>query len=137
MERLMKLPLEPGGTPEFGKVSEMFLEFAQPLMEIDPGGPPDIQAVRHIMALAMMCWNLPLLLAKQDASAAKTQRMFDDAMSQMPEPVRRALLRLIEDRTTHFALVPFHVLVSVEGTSLKDARIVAEARMSRVPAART
>jgi hypothetical protein len=48
-EGLIKIPLEPGAKPEHGKVSEMILEFARPLMEFDPGGPPDIQAVRNTM----------------------------------------------------------------------------------------
>jgi hypothetical protein len=42
-----------------GKISEMILEFAQPLLEAD-GGPPNIQAARNIMQMVMICWNLPV-----------------------------------------------------------------------------
>jgi len=134
MVGLVKIPLEPGSLPEPGKISEMIMEFAQPLMEWDQGGPPDIQAVRNVMMMAMVCWNVPIVRDKANTEAANAQRMFDTAMSQMPEPLKSVLLAMTEDRKTRFGAVPFSVIVHVEGTSLDDLSIVAEARMPGVPA---
>jgi hypothetical protein len=126
---LYKIPLDGDGKPESGKVSEMILEFAQPLLGFDPAGPPDIQDIRSIMMLAAVCWNLPIMVAKKDAQAAATQQMFDTAMAQVPKPLGQVLLGMIEDRKTRFGAVPFYVVPHVEGTNPKNARIVAEARM--------
>jgi len=131
---LIKIPLEPGSKPVPGKVSEMILEFAQPLMTLGPGGPPDIQTMRNIMMFAMVCWNLPIMEARKDVDGASTRKMFDDAMARVPESLGRVLCKLIEDRKTRFATVPFYVTVQVEGTCLEDARVVAQARMPGVPA---
>lgn len=61
MKGLIKIPLEPGCKPVPAKVSEVILEFAQPLMEFGEDGPPDIQTMRNIMMLAMVCWNVPIM----------------------------------------------------------------------------
>jgi len=126
---LYKIPSESGGNPEPGKISEMFLEFSEPLLQLDPDGPPDIEAIRNMMIIATVCWNLPVAIARKEANSSSLQKMFDRIMAQMPSPIADILLRLIEDRKTKFAAVPFSVLVRVEGTNLKDARIIAEARM--------
>lgn len=98
------------------------------------GGPPDIQSLRTVMTLAAVCWNLPIMVAKKDAEAAATQQMFDNAMAQVPRPLGQVLLGMIEDRKTRFGAVPFYVVPHVEGTTPKNARIVAEARMPGRPA---
>jgi hypothetical protein len=136
MKGLIKIPLEPGRKPVPGKVPEMILEFAQPLMEFGEGGPPDIQTMRNIMMLAMVCWNLPIMETRTDVDGPSTRRMFDDAMARMPDALGRVLLELVEVRRTRFAMVPFYVTVQVEGTSLENARVVAEARMPGVPTTR-
>lgn len=128
---LYKIPLDPGGKPEPGKVSEMFLEFAQPLLEIDPGGPPNVQALNSIMMLAVTCWNLPVMEAQKDAQSSATRKMFDAAMLQMPSIIRDVLLQLVNDRTGKFGAVPFFLTVRVEGKSVKSARIIAEARLPK------
>jgi hypothetical protein len=136
MKGLFKIPLEPDSKPLPGKVSEMILEFAQPLMEFGPGGPPNIQTMRSIMMFAMICWNLPIMESRTDVDGASARKMFDDAMAGVPESLGRVLLKLIEDRKTRFAMVPFCVTVQVAGTSMEDARVVAQARMPGVPATR-
>jgi hypothetical protein len=82
--------------PVPGKVSEMILEFAQPLMEFGEGGPPDIQTMRNIMMLAMVCWNLPIMESRTDVAGPSIRRMFDDAMARMPTSLGRVLLELVE-----------------------------------------
>ncbi len=111
-----------------GKVSEMILQFAQPLLQLEPDGPPDIKAVRNVMMLATVCWNLPVVEAGKGPDGPRIRKMFDEAMASVPESIRRVLLGLLDDRRTKFAAVPFLVIVSVEG-SLDRLRIVAEARM--------
>jgi hypothetical protein len=96
MKGLIKIPLEPGSKPLPGKVSEMTLEFAQPLIEFGEGGPPDIQTMRNIMMLGMVCWNLPIMESRTDAYGPSTRRMFDDAMARMPNSLGRVLLELVE-----------------------------------------
>ncbi len=126
-KRVRKGVLLVDGKP--GKVSEMILQFAQPMWEHDPGGPPDVQAVRNIMRLAEICWNLPMLEAEQGPEGPRVRKLFDDLIATAPPSVRRVLLDLLEDRKTEFASVPFMVDVSVEGTDMKSLGIIATARM--------
>lgn len=123
------MSLDPGGRPEPGKVSEMFLDFAQPLLEIDEAGPANVEALRSIVMIAMICWNLPVMEAQKAAESAATRGMFDTVMAQMPSPIRTVLNQLISERTTRFGEIPFFLNVFVKGTSLQTVRIVAEARM--------
>ncbi len=78
---LYKIPLDPGGSPEPGKVSEMFLDFAQPLLEIDEDGPANMEALRSVVMIAMTCWNLPVMEAQKAAESAASRGMFDTAMA--------------------------------------------------------
>ena len=64
-----KKPVREGGvrpavSQEPGKISEMILDFAAPLLDVAPGGPANIEGLRAAMKIAMVCWNLP---AYQDA----------------------------------------------------------------------
>ncbi len=128
LKNLLKIPLE-GGKPEPGKVSEMVLEFADPLMTVDPDGPPNIGALRSIMQIAEMCWNLPVLENSEASSYAQAKRTFDDALAAMPGGLSKILRQLIEDRKVRFGAVPFFVNVRVDGEDLENARVVVEARM--------
>jgi hypothetical protein len=38
----------------------MIIDFSRPIMEAEPGGPPDIEALRRMMSLAEICWNAPV-----------------------------------------------------------------------------
>jgi hypothetical protein len=134
MKRRIKLPLEPGGKPEPGKVSEMILEFAHPLLYADPEGPPSIEILRSAMMLVMICWNLPVYEAGGNPLRVQVKQALDTAIKTAPEPIGAVLLQLIEDRKTKFAAVPFLVLIDVKGTTLENASIVAEARMPGVSA---
>lgn len=130
---LIKIPLEPGGVPDPGKVSEMILEFAGPLLYADPAGPPNVAAVRSIMQLAEMCWNLPVLEANKSPLYPDAKKSLDQALAIMPGLASSLLRQLILDRKTKFAAIPFSVILRVEGTSLDDMKVVAEARMSQAP----
>jgi hypothetical protein len=110
------------------KVSETFRAFAQPLLDVDPAGPPDLETLQTSTALAMMCWNLPLFETTHAALFARTKQALDSAMKLVPRPVAACLKQLIATRTQQLAAAPYLVTVEVQGTSLKDARIVAEAR---------
>ncbi|MND06793.1 hypothetical protein D3C83_283830 [compost metagenome] len=47
----------------------------------------------------------------------------------VPGEIAGLLLKLVEDRKTKFAAVPFLVVLRVEGKSLGELRVVAEARL--------
>jgi len=117
-----------GSTWAPGKISEMILEFAQPLLEAD-GGPPNIQTARNIMQLVMICWNLPVLEAEGRHRDVDMRKMFDEAIDRMPARLKGLLLGLVADRKTKFESIPFLVNLRIEGSNLEDARLVAEARM--------
>jgi hypothetical protein len=117
-----------GSTWAPGKISEMILEFAEPLLEAD-GGPPNIQAARHVMQLVMICWNLPVLEAAGRHEDVEMRKMFDEAIDRLPGRVKDLLLGLVADRKSKFETIPFLVNLRIEGSTLEDARLVAEARM--------
>jgi hypothetical protein len=120
----------PANPPEETKVSETIRQFAQPLIDLDPAGPADIETLRTALMLAMICWNLPVYEHSNERLYAHTKKALDATLKLVPGPVQECLHRLIADRRTKFASVPFAVLVEVQGTSLADARIVAEARQA-------
>lgn len=125
-----------GAAWEPGKVSEMILEYAQPLLGLD-GGSPNIGAARNAMQLVMLCWNLPVLEACGRLVAAGVREALQQALARMPERVQQASAALLRDRTTKFGGIPFLVLLRIEGTKLENARLVAEARMPGASAAPT
>ena len=51
----------------------------------------------------------------------------------MPSLASQLLRKLIQDRKTKFAAIPFSVILRVEGARLDDLKVVAEARMSQAP----
>lgn len=114
-----------------GKVSEMFLEFAQPLIYIEPSGPPDIDTLRHILKFAEMCWNLPVVEREDKAAYALSKAGLDRAVHAAPKVVADRLLQMLRDRTERFGAVPFFITARVEGDELARARVVAEARMAK------
>jgi hypothetical protein len=83
------------------------------------------------MMLAMICWNLPVYEALQSPLFAQGMRTLDAVKQQVPGVIASTLRRLIDDRKSKFAGVPFLVLVDVKGTNLDDAMIEAEARLPR------
>lgn len=101
------------------------MDFARPLLEVE-GGPPDIDALRSIILLANICWNAPILERKTDPDLARHLHLIDE----IPEPLHGLLRQLIRDRKVRFGTVPFLVVATVKGTSLDDAVVRAEARMS-------
>jgi hypothetical protein len=121
---LLRKPIEPGGPWEPGKISEMIIDFAGPLLEAD-GGPPDMESLRNLIMLANICWNVPVLEKRNDPELARHLHLFE----QIPEPVQGMLRTLMHDRRTRFGAVPFLVVATVKGTSLDNAVIRAEARM--------
>jgi hypothetical protein len=126
--RLLKLPTEPGALPEPGKVSEMFREYAEPLLYADPAGPSDVDTIRTVMNLAMLCWNLPVYEALGNPLYVSGTRTLDQIIERVPSIVASKLRKLVKDRKTKFAHISFLVTVDVTGATLEDATIVAQAR---------
>ena len=110
-----------------GKISEMMLDFARPLLDV-MGQPRDINDLRSAFELVIVCWNLPIFERERHAEAVAHRRHFDSVVASFPDPLSSALLGLVESRKTTFGQVPFMVLVEVRGTSLDDCTIYAEAR---------
>jgi hypothetical protein len=124
---LFKMGDGPGAAWQQGKVSELILEFARPLMYADPEGPPDIETLRQMMKFVCICWNLPMLEGKEGAEVKKHL----DLLEQVPPPIKKLVDGLMRDRRTKFGSIPFLVTVEVRGTNMDDAVIRAEARMDR------
>jgi hypothetical protein len=124
---LLKRPDDLSSGWERGKVSELIIEFARPLMYAEPGGPGDIETLRQMMKFVVICWNLPMVEGKEGAEVKKHLRLFDE----LPPPIKKLVDGLMRDRKTKFGSIPFLVTVEVRGTTLDDAVIRAEARMDR------
>jgi hypothetical protein len=125
----LKITEEPFVMPESTKVSEMLRDYAQPLLYADPAGPADVDTIRTVMSLAMICWNLPVYEAVGSPLYAQGVRTLDAIMERVPPAVASNLRRLLVDRKTKFGAMPFLTLVEVTGTTLENATITAEARM--------
>lgn len=109
-----------------GKVSEMIMDFAGPIMETVKGGPPDIETLRDMMLLVSLCWNVPVLRATEHPEVTKQLHSLEG----LPEPLKSILDGLMRDRRTKFGSVSFLIAVEVRGTCIDDASIYAEARTS-------
>lgn len=123
---LMEEADEPGPSWQPGKVSEIIVDFARPMIETFGGGPADVETLRNMMMLVCVCWNVPVLQATGDPDVAEHLHW----LQTLPEPLKRMLDDLMRDRRTRFASIPFLVTVEVRGTDLKNASIYAEARPS-------
>jgi len=131
----LEISSDPGAVPDTLEVSALIRDFAEPLLYADPAGPADVETIRTAMMLAMMCWNLPVYEATGSPLYAQGVRTLDAITERVPAVVGVKLRKLIEDRKLRFASVPYLVIVEVTGTTLKNATIVAEARMPKNPAA--
>jgi hypothetical protein len=127
----LEISTDPGTVPDSLEVSAMIRDYAEPLLYADPAGPADVETIRTAMMLAMMCWNLPVYEAIGSPLFAQGVRTLDAITERVPRVVAVKLRKLIEDRKTRFAEVPYLVLVEVTGTTLKNATIVAEARLPK------
>jgi hypothetical protein len=106
------------------KFSDIIVEFAEPLLNADPDGPADIEALRNMMSLATLCWNAPLREVRGDSSLMK---ILQPALMAAPEPIATALRQMLASRLSRFAGVPHTIIAEVTGSSLDDARCVARA----------
>jgi len=135
--RLFRIPLDTAQQPERGKVSEMLLEFAEPLLYLDPQGPADIQAFASCLQLAELCWNLPILERNGSRSSPRLRTQlrtqFEQILAVVPKPIADVLKNLIETRKVRFGHIPILIRSRVEGDHLNDARVVAEAREADFP----
>jgi hypothetical protein len=129
--QLLEINIDPAAVPESLEVSALIRDFAEPLLYADPAGPADVETIRTAMMLAMMCWNLPVYEATGSPLYAQGVRTLDAIIERVPPVVAAKLKKLIEDRKTRFSSAPYLVLVEVTGTTLKNAEIVAEARMPK------
>jgi hypothetical protein len=131
--RLYKIAIDRAGRPEPGKVSEMLLEFAEPLLYLEPHGPPDLLAFRTCLQLAETCWNLPVMERLGTPSSGSIRSQFEQVLATSPKPIADTLNELVAARKGRFAHIPFLIFSRVEGVYLDDARIVADARQADLP----
>lgn len=130
-ERVSKIAQHPEALPSPQEVSELLREYAQPLLYADPEGPTDIDTIRTAMMLAMICWNLPVYEASGSPLFEQGTRTLEKVMKNVPSVVAARLQRLVEERKTKFGDYAFLALVEVEGTTLQNAKIVAQAKLPR------
>ena len=124
---LLQFQLDSSGPPRPGKFSEMFLEFMQPLLTLDPQ-PLTLDTVRSIASIAELCWNLPIAESGAPPGSQPMRSFLERSIQGMPAEVRQAVLDRLRARTTDYAAVPVYLSVRIEGTSMENARVVAEAR---------
>lgn len=123
LDRLKKFQ---GGKWKQGKISELILDFARPLL--DAMKPTSVEDYNTAMMLATMCWNLPVIEKAGGEDAKKTRRLFDERIDLLPHGVAKLVLQLVESRKTEFVQIPFYILAEARGTTLDNCRIHAEAR---------
>lgn len=127
---LLKIDLDtPGAVPQPGRVSEMILDFAGPLLNLDPHSSLDLRKLRSVMQLAEICWNLPVFEKMRSANFGAFQREFTRILEASPGPVAEILRELVQDRKERFGGIPFLVTVTVNEAGTGDFRVIAEARM--------
>jgi hypothetical protein len=113
-----------------GKISELIWEFARPLRD-EAGEPRNIDDLRNVLTLATLCWNLPLFERDGVPELADMQASFQGTLGSVPEAVAGLLRRLVEERKTRFAEIPFYIVAEIRGTTLDDCSVHAEARQAR------
>lgn len=109
-----------------GKVSELMLDFAAPLIEALER-PHSMDDLQRVFMAASVCWNLPVLERTGDPERVKLRSMLDDAMAKMPAELRALFQQLIVEREKKYGHIPFLVNLRVE-TDGPGFRLVAEAR---------
>ena len=124
-----KITEQPAALPGPSEVSAILREFAEPLLYADPAGPADVETIRTSMMLAMICWNLPVYESTGSPLYAQGLRTLDAVVQRVPKGVATRIRKLIDDRKAKFRAMPFLVWVDVQGTTLENATIVAEARL--------
>lgn len=109
-----------------GKVSELMLDFAAPLIDALER-PHNIDDLQRVFMAASVCWNLPVLERTGDPEQVKLRSMLDDAMGEMPAELRALFQQLVVDREKKYGHIPFLVNLRVEADG-PGFRLVAEAR---------
>ena len=106
------------------KFSDVMVEFAEPLLSVEPDGPENIQTLKNVMSLATLCWNAPMREVQGDRSLME---ILQPVLMAAPEPIAAALRQMLASRLTRYGAVPHTILAEVTGSSLDDARCVARA----------
>ena len=83
---------------ELPKLSDTMITFARPLLDRLPGDPPSIEQVRHVMGLATILWNLPLLEDGDASFGADVCASLDEVPEDLGEGVQAVLDEMLEAR---------------------------------------
>jgi hypothetical protein len=116
-------------SPQAAKVSEMIMEFAAPLLDLDRDGAADVDVLRSLMMMVELCWNLPVFEATDPEAYVRFKQGFDSVTQNVPPEIGSMLAILLENRRTRFGRVPLLIHVRVEEDGPGRARLLAEARM--------
>lgn len=119
--------LREGDAWEPAKVSKMMLEFAEPLLQVEPG-PRTSEHLRHVMQLASLCWNAQLY---EELGDSQFMRAVEVVTAKASDELRCALERMLQDRRTRFADVPYAVVADVTGETADEVIITAKAYVPR------
>jgi hypothetical protein len=102
---------------ELPKLSDTMIAFARPLLDGLPNDPPSIEQVRHVMGLATILWNLPLLEDGDASFGADVCASLDEVQGELGE-VQAVLDAMLEERRAkwgHDRRVVSVEVVEVEG----------------------
>jgi len=116
-----------GDAWEPAKVSKMMLEFAEPLLQLEPG-PRTSEHLQNVMQLASLCWNARLY---EELGDDRIMRAVEVALARAADELRGALERMLQDRRTRFADVPFAVIADVTGETADEVIVTAKAYVPR------
>lgn len=128
MSLLRKIPLDGPADLSPAKFSEMIQEFAQPIFDL-MGGLRTIDQLRSGLNIAVLIWNLPVFEQTKSPHLQDYLAAYEKMLAAVPEEGRVVLRQLLDDRRDRFRLVPTFVFVTVEGDTLDNAKVIAEARM--------
>jgi hypothetical protein len=123
------MPNRANASPPAAKVSEMILEFAAPLLDLDRDGAADVDVLRSLMMMVEMCWNLPVFEATDPEAYQHFKQGFETVTQNVPPEIATVLAHLMENRRTRFGSVPLLIHVRVEADGPGRARLLAETRM--------
>ena len=103
------------------KLSALMLEFAAPLLHLNPGGPRDMHEFRYMLQLAALCWNAPVYAARGEHLL---MRSVEGVLSSAPPEIASRMREMLVERMDRHGHLAFPVVVKVGGT-LEKAHVTA------------
>lgn len=107
--------------------TEMLLLFARPLIAV-LGEPRSVDELRQVPAQRGQHHHLPVMERESVAEYETTQREFEGLLAALPDPLPSTLGAMLKERLGRFQAIPYFLVAEVQGETLEDAVLHAEAR---------